>query len=167
MRDDADIRSTDLFGGIKIGYARVSTDDQTMAMQIDALKASGCVQIYEEQASGKQIDRPELAHALNALREGDTLVEWRLDRLGRSMPHLVETVGAIERLGASFESLTERIETQSATGRLVFHLFASLAEFERNLISERTREGLKAARKRANKGAKQLWTTRQSSRYVP
>lgn len=154
MRDDTDSRSTDLFGGIKIGYARVSTEDQTLAMQIDALKTAGCVSIYEERASGKQTDRPELAHALKALRKGDTLVVWRLDRLGRSMPHLVETVGAIERLGASFESLTERIETSSATGRLVFHLFASLAEFERTLISERTREGLKSARKRGNKGGR-------------
>jgi DNA invertase Pin-like site-specific DNA recombinase len=154
MRDDTDSRSNDLFGGIKIGYARVSTDDQTLALQIDALKTAGCNQIYQETASGKQTDRPELTHALKALRKGDTLVVWRLDRLGRSMPHLVETIGAIERLGASFESLTEKIETSSATGRLVFHLFASLAEFERNLISERTKEGLKVARKRGNKGGR-------------
>lgn len=151
---EADVSTSDLLGGIRIGYARVSTDDQALSMQLDSLKAAGCVQIYQETASGKQTDRPELAHALKALRKGDTLVVWRLDRLGRSMPHLVETIGGIERLGASFESLTEKIETSSATGRLVFHLFASLAEFERNLISERTKEGLKAARRRGVKGGR-------------
>jgi DNA invertase Pin-like site-specific DNA recombinase len=154
MKDNSDARTHDMHGGIRIGYARVSTDDQLLNLQIDALKAAGCVQIYEEQASGKQADRPELAHALKALRKGDTLVVWRLDRLGRSLPHLVESVTAIEALGASFESLTEKIETGSATGRLVFHLFAALAEFERNLISERTKEGLKAARKRGHRGGR-------------
>ena len=127
---------------MKIGYARVSTQDQSLALQKDALRQAGCEQIYEEHVSGKSADRPELAQALKALRKGDTLVVWRLDRLGRSLAHLVETVNAIETWGAAFESLTERIDTGSATGRLVFHLFAALAEFERNLISERTREGL-------------------------
>lgn len=155
MKDTADSKTADILtGGIRIGYARVSTDDQTLNMQLDSLKAAGCTQIYQEQASGKQVDRPELAHALKALRKGDTLVVWRLDRLGRSLSHLVESVTTIEALGASFESLTEKIETGSATGRLVFHFFAALAEFERNLISERTKEGLKAARKRGNKGGR-------------
>lgn len=154
MKDNSDIQTLDLLGGIRIGYARVSTDDQTLDMQIDALKAAGCAQIYQEHASCKQVDRPELVHALKALRKGDTLVVWRLDRLGRSLPHLIQSVTAIEALGAAFESLTEKIETGSPTGRLVFHLFAALAEFERNLISERTKEGLKAARKRGNRGGR-------------
>ena len=156
MKDYSEPRAVDLAIGIRIGYARVSSDDQILAMQIDALKAAGCAQIYQETASGKQTDRLELAHALKALRKGDTLTVWRLDRLGRSVPHLIETIGSIERLGASFESLTEKIETSSAAGRLVFHLFASLAEFERNLISERTKEGLKAARKRGVRGGRKL-----------
>ena len=146
MRDSSNFGNHDMFGGIRIGYARVSTDDQNTGLQLDALNAAGCVQIYEERVSGKKDGRPELVHALKALREGDTLVAWRLDRQCRSLPHLIQTVAAIEALGASFESLTEKIETGSAAGRLVFHVFASLAEFERNLISERTREGLKAAR---------------------
>lgn len=154
MKDNSDSRTRDMHGGIRIGYARVSTDDQLLNLQIDALKQAGCVQIYQEQASGKQPDRPELAHAFKALRKGDTLVVWRLDRLGRSLPHLVESVSSLEAMGVSFESLTEKIETGSATGRLVFHLFAALAEFERNLISERTKEGLKAARKRGNRGGR-------------
>jgi len=140
--------------GIKIGYARVSTIDQTVAVQIDALKMAGCAIVYEEHASGKQNDRPELAHALKALRKGDTLVVCRLDRLGRSLHHLIETVTAIESTGALFESLNEKIDTGTATGKLVFHLFGALAEFERNLISERTKEGLNAARRRGNKGGR-------------
>lgn len=154
MKDSRDIKTGDLLGGIKIGYARVSTTDQTLNMQVDALKAAGCVQIYEEKVSGKQADRPELAHALKALRDGDTLVVWRLDRLGRSLPHLIEIVASVESLGASFESITEKIDTGSATGKLVFHLFSALAEFERNLISERTKEGLNAARRRGSKGGR-------------
>lgn len=155
LRDVADTKTVDLLGGgIQIGYPRISTEDQTLDMQIDALKASGCGPIYEECASGKQIDRHELAHALKALRKGDTLVVWRLDRPGRSLPHLIETVTSIEACGASFESLTEKIDTASATGRLVFHVFAALAQFERHLISERTREGLNSARKRGNKGGR-------------
>ena len=140
--------------GIKIGYARVSTIDQTVAVQIDALKMAGCAIVYEEHASGKQNDRPERAHALKALRKGDTLVVCRLDRLGRSLHHLIETVTAIESTGALFESLNEKIDTGTATGKLVFHLFGALAEFERNLISERTKEGLNAARRRGNKGGR-------------
>ncbi|WP_374604661.1 recombinase family protein [Niveibacterium sp.] len=140
--------------GMRIGYARVSTADQTLALQLDALRAAGCERIYQETASGKQTDRPELAQALKALRQGDSLVVWRLDRLGRSLAHLIQTVAAIEALGASFESITEKIDTHSATGRLVFHVFSALAEFERNLISERTREGLQAARRRGTKGGR-------------
>ena len=154
MKDNSDIQTLDLLGRICIGYARVSTGDQTLDMQIDVLKAAGCVQIYQEQAFGKPVDRPELAHALKALRKGDTLVVWRLDRLGRSLPHLIQSVTTIEALGAAFESLTEKIETGSARGRLVFQLFDALTEFEHNLISERTKEGLRAARKRGNRGGR-------------
>jgi DNA invertase Pin-like site-specific DNA recombinase len=110
--------------------------------------------VYQETASGKQADRHELGQALKALRPGDTLMVWRLDRLGRSLPHLIQTVASIEAQGASFESITEKIDTHSATGRLVFHVFSALAEFERNLISERTREGLQAARRRGTKGGR-------------
>jgi DNA invertase Pin-like site-specific DNA recombinase len=140
----------------RIGYARVSTDDQNLDLQADALHNAGCEQIYEEKASGKTAgaDRPELAHCLRALRAGDILIVWRLDRLGRSLADLVRTVSDLERRGIGFESLTERIETGSAAGRLIFHVFASLAEFERNLIRERTKAGLDAARARGRTGGR-------------
>jgi len=131
-----------------IGYARVSTDDQNLDLQRDALTKAGCVEIYEEKASGKNIERIELVHCLRALRPGDTMVVWRLDRLGRSLPDLVRIVGELESRGVGFESITEKIETGSASGKLIFHVFASLTEFERNLIRERTNAGLSAARAR-------------------
>ena len=116
--------------GAKIGYARVSTDDQNLDLQRDALAKSGCSQIYEETASGKSATaRPELAQCLKALRAGDTLIVWRLDRLGRSLPDLVRIVGELEARGVGFESITEQIATGSAAGKLIFHVFASLAEF--------------------------------------
>lgn len=139
---------------VKIGYARVSTDDQTVDMQLDALRRAGCTTIYQEHASGKATDRPELAQALKALRPGDTLTVWRLDRLGRSLAHLVATVAELEARRIGFESITEKIDTTSATGRLTFHVFAALSEFERDLIRERTREGLKAARARGRNGGR-------------
>ena len=156
MRDEHDRKTGDLIGGgWRIGYARVSTDDQTTALQRDALTAAGCSEIYADTASGKSTDgRPELANALRALRSGDTLVVWRLDRLGRSLPDLIKIVTELEERGIGFESLTEKIDTASATGKLVFHLFASLAEFERNLIRERTQAGLSAARARGRKGGR-------------
>lgn len=138
----------------RIGYARVSTDDQNLDMQRDALKAAGCSVIYEETASGKGAARPELEQCRKALRPGDTLVVWRLDRLGRSLPDLVQIVAELEQKGIGFESITERIETGSAAGKLVFHVFAALAEFERALIRERTRAGLAAARVRGRKGGR-------------
>jgi DNA invertase Pin-like site-specific DNA recombinase len=138
----------------RIGYARVSTDDQHLDLQRDALHKAGCLIIYEEKASGKQARRVELENCLKALRAGDTLVVWRLDRLGRSLPDLVKIVGELEQAGIGFESLTEKIETESATGKLVFHVFAALAEFERNLIRERTRAGLMAARARGRSGGR-------------
>jgi DNA invertase Pin-like site-specific DNA recombinase len=140
----------------KIGYARVSTDDQNLDLQRDALLKAGCVEIYEEKASGKNAERIELDHCLRALRSGDTLVVWRLDRLGRSLPDLVRIVGEVEARGVGFESITERIDTSNAAGKLIFHVFASLAEFERNLIRERTHAGLAAARARGRKGGRKL-----------
>lgn len=133
---------------MKIGYARVSTDEQTTDPQIDALRGHGCETIYSENASGKNTDRHELENCLKALREGDTLTVWRLDRLGRSLADLVRIVNDLKARGVGFASLTESIDTTTPAGTLVFHLFASLAEFERNLIRERTMAGLKAARAR-------------------
>lgn len=142
-----------------IGYARVSTDDQILDLQIDALQAHGCEPIYQEHASGKNADRPELEHALKALRKGDALVVWRLDRLGRSLADLVRIVNDLEGRGIGFVSLTEQINTGSPAGKLVFHLFASLAEFERNLIRERTMAGLKSARARGKSGGRPVKIT--------
>lgn len=138
----------------RIGYARVSTDDQNLNLQRDALHKAGCDVIYEESVSGKSANRPELDNCRKALRKGDTLVVWRLDRLGRSLPDLVHIVGDLEQTGVAFESLTEKIETSSAAGRLVFHVFAALSEFERNLIRERTQAGLAAARARGRSGGR-------------
>ena len=138
----------------RIGYARVSTDDQSLDLQRDALARAGCETVYEETASGKNTQRPELAHCLKALRAGDALVVWRLDRLGRSLPDLVAIVSDLERQGIGFESLSEKIETSSATGKLMFHVFSALAEFERNLIRERTAAGLAAARARGRIGGR-------------
>lgn len=138
----------------RIGYARVSTDDQNLNLQRDALAKAGCNVIYEEAVSGKSAVRHELEQCLKSLREGDTLVVWRLDRLGRSLPDLVQIITNLEQRGVSFESLTERIETNSATGKLVFHVFAALAEFERGLIRERTQAGLAAARARGRAGGR-------------
>lgn len=138
----------------RIGYARVSTDDQHLDLQRDALDKAGCGVIYEESASGKNADRPELEQCLKALREGDTLIVWRLDRLGRSLSDLVRIVTELEHRGVGFESLTEKIETGSAAGRLIFHVFAALSEFERDLIRERTRAGLAAARARGRSGGR-------------
>ena len=138
----------------RIGYARVSTDDQHLDLQRDALQQAGCGVIYEEAASGKNTARPEFEQCRKALRAGDTLVVWRLDRLGRSLPDLVQIVAELEKRGVGFESLTEKIETGSAAGKLVFHVFAALAEFERGLIRERTQAGLIAARTRGRAGGR-------------
>jgi DNA invertase Pin-like site-specific DNA recombinase len=140
--------------GARIGYVRVSTDDQNLDLQRDALTRAHCSTIYEETASGKSAERPELAYAFKSLRRGDTLVVWRLDRLGRNLPDLVRIVAELEAKGIGFESISEKIETISAGGKLVFHVFAALAEFERNLIRERTQAGLAAARARGRKGGR-------------
>ena len=139
---------------MKIGYARVSTDDQNLSLQTDALTAANVFRIFEDKESGAKADRPQLIAALDHLRPGDTLVVWRLDRLGRSLHDLVKIVGDLEARGVGFESLTEKIETGSASGKLIFHLFAALAEFERNLIRERTNAGLAAARARGRMGGR-------------
>ncbi|CDL85832.1 recombinase family protein [Xenorhabdus cabanillasii] len=139
----------------KIGYARVSTDDQNLHLQRDALTTAGCRIIYEDKACGKNIARPELDNCLKALRPGDTLVVWRLDRLGRSLGDLVKVVThLVDERQVGFLSLQEQIETNSASGKLVSHVFAALAEFERNLISERTKAGLEAARARGRLGGR-------------
>jgi DNA invertase Pin-like site-specific DNA recombinase len=131
-----------------IGYARVSTLDQTLHLQQDALTAAGCQELYTDTVSGSVTERPGLTQALSHLRAGDTLVVWRLDRLGRSLPHLIETVGQLQERGVGFRSLQEQIDTTTSGGKLVFHVFGALAEFERDLIRERTHAGLAAARAR-------------------
>jgi DNA invertase Pin-like site-specific DNA recombinase len=128
-----------------IGYARVSTAEQDTALQTDALRKAGCERVFEDTASGAKADRPGLADALAYLRDGDVLAVWRLDRLGRSMPHLIETIGALEARGVGFRSLTEAIDTTTPGGRLIFHVFGALGQFERDLIRERTKAGLTAA----------------------
>lgn len=152
--------------GHRIGYARVSTDDQNLDLQRDALSKSACTAIYEETASGKSAGRPELDHCLKALRSGDALVVWRLDRLGRSLPDLVRIVSDLEQRGIGFESLTEKIETNSAAGKLVFHVFAALAEFERNVIRERTQAGLSAARARGRVGGRKPSLSEKQKREI-
>lgn len=137
-----------------VGYARVSTTDQNLDLQQDALSAAGCERIFTDTASGATAERPGLADALQYCREGDTLIVWRLDRLGRSLSHLVETVRSLAERGIGFKSLQENIDTVSTGGKLIFHIFASLAEFERDLIRDRTKAGLSAARARGRKGGR-------------
>ena len=137
-----------------IGYARVSTLDQDPALQLDALAAAGCAKVLEDRASGARADRPGLRQALDYVREGDVLVVWKLDRLGRSLAHLIETVAALEERSVGFRSITEAIDTTTPSGRLVFHLFAALGQFERDLIRERTRAGLTAAAARGRTGGR-------------
>ncbi len=137
-----------------VGYARVSTQDQKPELQLDALRRADCERIFEEKTSGAQRDRPELKAALDYLREGDTLVVWKLDRLARSLKQLIETVEALEERNIGFRSLTENIDTTTPGGRLVFHIFGALAEFERSIIRERTSAGLAAARTRGKVGGR-------------
>lgn len=146
-----------------IGYARVSTQDQNPDLQKDALKKAGCIETYVDKVTGTAAYRPELEKARARLRAGDTLVVWRLDRLGRSLKDLIDWVAYLEQEGVAFKSLQESIDTTTSTGKLVFHMFAALAEFERNLIRERTQAGLAAARARGRKGgrAKALTPTKR------
>jgi DNA invertase Pin-like site-specific DNA recombinase len=139
---------------MSIGYARVSTEEQTLALQLDALESAGCKRIFEDKASGSKQDRPGLTQALDQLREGDVLVVWRLDRLGRSLTQLISTVSGMNERGVGFRSLNEQIDTTTSSGKLVFHIFGALAEFERNLIRDRTHAGLAAARARGRFGGR-------------
>jgi DNA invertase Pin-like site-specific DNA recombinase len=137
-----------------IGYARVSTQDQTLNLQQDALEKLGCTKIFTDTASGAKAERKGLEEALGYVREGDTLVVWRLDRLGRSLKHLIETITELNNRNIGFKSITENIDTTTSGGKLVFHIFGALAEFEREIIRERTKAGLKAARARGRKGGR-------------
>src|SRR6185295_11316055 len=137
-----------------IGYARVSTSDQRLDLQEDALRAAGCERIFTDMVSGAKTERPGLAAALEACRGGDVLIVWKLDRLGRSLAHLVEIIQALAKRNVGFRSLQEQLDTTTSGGKLIFHLFASLAEFERDLIRERTNAGLVAARARGRVGGR-------------
>ncbi|WP_034256477.1 recombinase family protein [Adhaeribacter aquaticus] len=139
---------------MKIGYARVSTQDQKLELQIDALSKNGCEQIYQEKKSGKNKERPELEKLLGQLREGDTVVVWKLDRLGRSLRDLIDLVADFKSRGVDFVSLQDGINTATSTGRFTFNIFASLAEFEREIIKERTKAGLVAAKARGRAGGR-------------
>jgi DNA invertase Pin-like site-specific DNA recombinase len=137
-----------------IGYARVSTQDQTLDLQLDALKQTGCEKFYTDTASGAKAERKGLEEALDYAREGDILVVWRLDRLGRSLRHLIETITTLNNRKVGFKSITENIDTTTSGGKLVFHIFGALAEFERDIIRERTTAGLEAARARGRFGGR-------------
>ena len=150
-----------------IGYARVSTLDQNPELQQDALKAAGCEKVFTDRITGTARARPELDKLKEQLREGDTLVVWRLDRLGRSLKDLIEWVALLESQGTGFKSLHEAIDTTTSAGKLIFHIFGALAEFERNLIRERTNAGLAAARARGRKGGRaKALTPKQRQRVV-
>ena len=137
-----------------IGYARVSTSDQSLDLQLDALNAAGCEKIFQDVASGVRTARLGLDEAMLYLRKGDTLVVWRLDRLGRSLRHLIQVVNQLHKEEKSFRSLQESLDTNTSNGRLIFHIFGALAEFERDLIRDRTMAGLAAARARGKHGGR-------------
>src|SRR5438876_9226771 len=137
-----------------IGYARVSNQEQTLDLQRDALEKIGCTKIFADVISGAKAERKGLQEALEYVREGDTLVVWRLDRLGRSLKHLIETITNLNNRSIGFKSITENIDTTTSGGKLIFHIFGALAEFERDIIRERTNAGLQAARARGRKGGR-------------
>ena len=147
--------------GNVVGYARVSTSEQNPSLQLDALASAGAVRVFTDHCSGASNDRPELAKCLDYLQPGNVLAVWRIDRLGRSVPHLVETVTALAARGVQFRSLTESIDTTTAGGELVFTIFAALAQMERRVLSERTRAGLDAARARGRVGGRPTVMTRE------
>jgi DNA invertase Pin-like site-specific DNA recombinase len=139
---------------MKIGYIRVSRDKQTTALQVDAMKREACDKTFTDKMSGKRFDRPEFLKMLEMARAGDTIVIWRLDRLGRSLKELIEIVNELAARGIELRSLKENIDTSTPTGKLMFHMMAALAEFERDIIQERTLAGLEAARARGRKGGR-------------
>ncbi len=150
-----------------VGYARVSTGDQSVDLQTDALRGAGCERVTTDVASGARTDRPGLAEALSYLRKGDTLVVWKLDRLGRSLRHLIDVITDLHARDVAFRSVQEAIDTSTPGGKLIFHVFGALAEFERDLIRERTNAGLAAARMRGRKGGRpRRMTERQASLAV-
>lgn len=151
---------------MKIGYIRVSTDEQLTHLQEDALNEYGCEKLYIDKISGKGTKRPKLEMLLDALRPGDVLVVWRLDRLGRSLKDLLGLMESFKKQGVQFVSLQENIDTTNAMGELVFHLFASIAQFERQLISERTKAGIKAARARGRKGGRKPVLTKKQAQLA-
>lgn len=148
------------------GYARVSTQDQNLDLQTDALERAGCQKLFTEKASGAKTDRPQLQLLLEQLRSGDTLMVWKLDRLGRSLRHLIDIVHLLEKSGVEFVSLQDNINTSTASGRLYFNLMASLAEFERSMIQERVKAGLTAARARGNKGGRKAGLSKKAEQIA-
>lgn len=142
-----------------IGYARVSTQDQNLTLQIEALARAGCKKIFDDKITGSRAERPGLVKVLEMLREGDTLVVWKLDRLGRSVKNLVDLIGDLDKQGIQFKSLTDSIDTSTTSGRFFFHVMASLAEMERELTIERTRAGLEIARQLGRKGGRKRLMT--------
>jgi DNA invertase Pin-like site-specific DNA recombinase len=149
---------------VKIGYARVSTQDQNLEMQLDALQKAGCEKVFQEKASGIKSDRPQLAAMQQILREGDIIYIYKLDRLGRSLKHLLEMTSDFEKRGIGLVSINDSIDTTTAQGRLIFNIFASLAEFERDLIRERTKSGLDAARARGRKGGRSRGLSKEAEK---
>jgi DNA invertase Pin-like site-specific DNA recombinase len=149
-----------------IGYARVSTSEQTLDLQKDALQKAGCDRIFTDTASGAKSERAGLEEAINYVRAGDTLVVWRLDRLGRSLNHLIETITGLNNRGIGFKSITESIDTTTSGGKLIFHIFGALAEFERDIIRERTQAGLTAARARGRKGGRPKSLTQKKAQIA-
>ncbi len=151
---------------MRIGYARVSTHEQNLDLQKDALEKAGCKKIFVDKVCGVAADRPGIEETLSHLREGDTLVVWRLDRLGRSLKNLIQLISRLEEMKVGFQSLHESMDTTSSGGKLVFHIFGALAEFERNLIRERTQAGLAAARARGRKGGRPKVLNEQQRKLV-
>jgi DNA invertase Pin-like site-specific DNA recombinase len=149
-----------------IGYARVSTQDQTLNLQKDALEKLSCNKIFTDTASGAKAERAGLDEALEYVREGDTLVVWRLDRLGRSLKHLIETITELNNRKIGFKSIQENIDTTTSGGKLVFHIFGALAEFERDIIRERTQAGLQAARARGRRGGRPKALTPKKAKMI-
>jgi len=139
---------------MNLGYARVSTQEQNLDLQIDALRAAGCENVYTDKMSGTKTERPGLDKIMSFIRKGDTLVVWRLDRLGRSLRHLIQVLNQLDEKGIYFKSLQESLDTSTPGGKLIFHVFGALAEFERDIIRERTLAGLAAARARGRKGGR-------------